>query len=290
MNNINMLEIKNLKKEYDRFSLNINNLSLEKGKVLALIGKNGVGKSTTIKSILGLVEYEAGEILINGMNLKEDEINIKQQIWYVPENIQFYQDIKGKDIGIFLKSCYKNWDNNLFGELCKEFEIDLNKKIKNLSKGNLVKLFLILAVSHHPKLLVLDEPTSGLDPIVRNQILNYLNKIVQEQEIAILFSSHIMEDVEKIANEIAYIDNGMILLNEDKNKIMEDYKIALSRHEDRYLKENSIAFYQDKFLIDYRKNKNYIEERDITILDVTLDKVLEFIINNERRNYESSIS
>lgn len=99
-----------------------------------------------------------------------------------------------------------------------------------------------------------------------------------------------MEDVEKIANEIAYIDNGMILLNEDKNKIMEDYKIALSRHEDRYLKENSIAFYQDKFLIDYRKNKNYIEERDITILDVTLDKVLEFIINNERRNYESSIS
>ena len=92
MNNINMLEIKNLKKEYDRFSLNINNLSLEKGKVLALIGKNGVGKSTTIKSILGLVEYEAGEILINGMNLKEDEINIKQQIWYVPENIQFYSN------------------------------------------------------------------------------------------------------------------------------------------------------------------------------------------------------
>ncbi|WDC83402.1 ABC transporter ATP-binding protein [Caloramator sp. mosi_1] len=199
-----ILEINNLCKNYRKFSLKNINLTLEEGKVLGLIGQNGAGKSTIIKSLLGLISYDSGSILINNQVMTSDSIKLKHDIGYVPENVFLYQDVKCRDFYKFVKSCYKNWDDDLFFKLTKEFDLNLDKKIKELSKGNQVKILIIIAISHHPRLLVLDEPTSGLDPLIRNQVLDCLKRVVVEEKCSILFSSHITEDINKIADTVAF--------------------------------------------------------------------------------------
>lgn len=275
-----MLLIKNLKKAYENFNLNIDYFNIEKGKVVALVGRNGVGKSTTIKSIMGLIKYDSGEIFIDRQKVKSDDASIKQYIGYIPENINFYQNVKGKDVAEFLKKCYENWDSNLFCKLCERFKIDLNKRIKELSKGNIVKMFLVFAVSHHPRLLILDEPTSGLDPIVRNQILEYLEELVLNEKTSILFSSHIMDDVNKIADRVVYINNGKIILSEDKAKIINNYRVIKYNDSNEPIPQHAIAIYKNQIMVDCTKNNN-IKEKSVDAKPVDLDKVLEFIVEGK---------
>lgn len=218
-----ILEVKDLNKSYKKFQLKNINLLLERGKIMGFIGPNGSGKSTTIKSIMDIISYDNGTIMIDKKNMKDNEIELKQLIGYVGEHLDFYEKVKLDKIYKFTRKFYVNWDENLFKALIKRFDIDLDKKMKDLSKGMVVKFSLAMALAHHPKLFILDEPTSGLDPVVRHVLLEILSKTVRDEHASILFSSHITEDIVKIADEVVFIYDGEIKLVENKATILEDY-------------------------------------------------------------------
>ena len=205
----NVLEINNLSKKYEKFELKNINLKIPEGSILGLIGQNGAGKSTIIKSIMNIIPYDSGSIKINGNNVNiKNEISIKEEIGYVGEHLDFYPDVKLRQIYKFTCKFYRNWDESLFNRLIEIFNIDIDKKIKELSKGMVVKFSLAMALSHRPKFLLLDEPTSGLDPVIRSELLDILSEEVKSRKCSILFSSHITEDIIKIADTVAFIDNG----------------------------------------------------------------------------------
>lgn len=219
----NMLEINSLNKSYPKFELKNINLAIKKGEIMGFIGPNGAGKSTTIKSIVNIIPFDRGKITIDGKDLSSNEIEIKQDIGYVGEHLDFYEKVKIRKIYKFTRKYYKNWDESLFADLVKRFGLDLDKKMNELSKGMIVKFSLAMALAHHPKLLILDEPTSGLDPVVRNDLLEMLLEIVKNERCSVLFSSHITEDIAKIADKVAFIYDGEIRLIAEKKAILERY-------------------------------------------------------------------
>lgn len=224
MSNEYILKIENLNKKYDTFSLKNINLKLEPGSIMGFIGANGAGKSTTIKSILNIIQYDSGKIFINNMESKKHSIEINQDIGYFGDEINLYSDSCARHVYKFIKKFYRNWDDDIFNNLINTFNLNINKKIKEFSRGMKVQFMLSLALSHHAKLFILDEPTSGLDPIIRGQILDTLYNTVKAENASVLFSSHITEDIQKIADKITYIDSGKILLSDSKDNILNMYK------------------------------------------------------------------
>lgn len=222
----NILEIKNLNKKYKEFELKNINLSLPQGMIMGLIGENGAGKTTTIKSILNLVRIDSGEIKIFGLDFKKDEKQIKENIGVVLDNSFLSEYLTCKDINKIMKKIYKTWDEELFFNYSKNFNLPLDKNSKEFSNGMKMKLKIAVALSHKPKLLILDEPTSGLDPIARNEILDIFQDFIQNGENSILVSSHITSDLEHIADYITFINNGEIIFCKNKDDLIEKYGIA----------------------------------------------------------------
>ncbi|AZR74356.1 hypothetical protein BBF96_13740 [Anoxybacter fermentans] len=221
-----ILTVKNLCKKYDTFYLDNIGFELEEGTITGFIGRNGAGKSTTIKLILNIIKFDKGEVFYRGEKFCDKRIDIKRKIGYVGEHQNFYENIKIKNIYKFVKGVYKeSWNDEKFKYYINSvFDIDLNKKMKELSKGMKTKFLIALALSHEPELLLLDEPTSGLDPLIREEVLEVLYDCAKKQNMTIFFSSHITEDIEKIAERIIYIDNGKILLDCKKKEIHVRYK------------------------------------------------------------------
>lgn len=222
----NILEIKNLNKKYKEFELKNINLSLPQGMIMGLIGENGAGKTTTIKSILNLVRIDSGEIKMFGLDFKKDEKQIKENIGVVLDNSFLSEYLTCKDINKIMKKIYKTWDEELFFNYSKNFNLPLDKNSKEFSNGMKMKLKIAVALSHKPKLLILDEPTSGLDPIARNEILDIFQDFIQNGENSILVSSHITSDLEHIADYITFINNGEIIFCKNKDDLIEKYGIA----------------------------------------------------------------
>lgn len=219
-----ILAISNLSKSYDDFVLGDINFSLQEGTILGLIGPNGAGKSTTIKLLMNMLKRDSGEIRVFGLDYKSSEIEIKNKIGYVGEEQYFYDDKKVKWIGKFVSSFFKGWDEDKFNYLLQSFNISSNKKIRELSKGMKVKLSLAIALSHNPKLIILDDPTLGLDPVVRHEVLNILHDYAKTKSASVLFSSHITEDLTKIADELIFLIDGQIALQGNKYDILSKYK------------------------------------------------------------------
>lgn len=245
MNNI--LEIKNLTKSYRDFKLNKVNLEIPTGYIMGLIGPNGAGKTTIIKSIMNLIKSDSGKIKIFNKSLKNYEEDIKQNIGFVYESEYFDETLTGKKMKNIIKLFYKNWKDSKFNKYCEIFNLDTKKRIKELSKGMKRKLALAIAFSHSPKLVILDEPTSGLDPVFRNNLMKNLMEIIEDGEASILYSTHIISDLEKIADYITYINNGNIVLSEEKDILLEQYKLIKGKNE--YLekiKPNLIAYKKNK--------------------------------------------
>lgn len=207
-----ILEVKELSKKYDEFLLDNVTFGLDSGKIKGLIGPNGSGKSTTMKLILRIVERDYGDVLFNKTSIYIcKDMSYKEKVGYVGENTDFFINEKLKDIKTFYKSFYKTWDENYYISIINKFELNDNYKMVELSKGMRMKFSLSLALSHKPKLLLMDEPTSGLDPLVRNEILKILKDYAKENETSILFSSHITEDMFKIADDLLFIYKGKII-------------------------------------------------------------------------------
>ena len=218
-----MIEVRNLNKSYKRFKLENASFVLRPGKVTGLIGANGAGKSTILRSLIGLVKKDSGEILVDGN--KVNDLGEKLKVGYVCQDLKIYSGQKMSEVADFVRDIYKDsWDNDLYEHYLKDvFRFDYDLKIKELSTGMRVKFFLALELAKKPECLLLDEVTSGLDPMVRDDVLDILLQITRDDNIPVFMSSHITEDLEKIADYIVYIDSGHILLEDTVENIRKNY-------------------------------------------------------------------
>jgi ABC-2 type transport system ATP-binding protein len=231
------LEIRSLRKEFGGFTLKDISLTLDKGYIMGFIGPNGAGKSTTIKLILNLLKRDGGEIRVSGKDNKKHEIEVKNKIGFVLDENYYYEELTVNEMKSMVAPFYKFWDDNVFNSYLKRFDLPPRKKIKDLSRGMKMKFALAVALSHHAELLIMDEPTSGLDPVVRSEFLDILSDLIQKDEVAIFFSTHITSDLDKIADYIAFINNGELIMNTTKDDILDNYGLIRGPKE---LKANEI--------------------------------------------------
>ena len=219
----NCIEIKGLCKSYGDFSLNNINLTLPGGSILGLIGENGAGKTTTIKCILNLIGRDAGEITLLGRDNIREERLAKQDVGLVLDECFFHDTLRPRDMSKILAPAYKTWDESLYRDYLDKFGLPEKKFIKEFSRGMKMKLSLSAALAHRPRLLILDEATAGLDPVVRDEILDEFLGFISDEDHAILMSSHITSDLEKVADYIAYIHQGEVVLSDAKDAILDSY-------------------------------------------------------------------
>lgn len=217
---MNAIELRGLKKSFPDFTLGPVDLAVPEGTILGLIGENGAGKSTTIKLMLGLLRTDGGSITILGQDAKKLD---KNEIGVVLDEPGFPSLLNAKEIRSFLKDIYRNWDDAAWQDYMRRFELPQEKKFSEFSKGMKMKLAIAAAMSHHARLLILDEPTSGLDPVVRDEVVGLLSEFTREPDHSVLLSSHIVSDLEKLCDYIAFLHKGQLLLNEEKDALYEEY-------------------------------------------------------------------
>lgn len=250
------IEIKGLAKSFPGFQMKDLNLQIPKGYITGFIGPNGAGKSTTIKMMMSLMHPDSGEIKIMGQNIQDHAEEIKERIGFVYAENVFYDHLNIKETERLIAPFYKKWDHQKFTDLIQSFGLPKNKKVKDFSTGMKAKLSLAVALSHHADLILLDEPTSGLDPIVRKEILNILYDIIQDESKTIFFSSHITTDLEQIADYITFIYDGSIILNEEKDNLLQHYRLVKG----------------DQKLLEHDRLKDYLiglEKRDTGSIALT---------------------
>lgn len=274
------IRINNLMKNYMDFSLGPINMDVPKGCMVGYIGENGAGKSTTIKAIMGLVNQDSGNIEILGQDNKNPEL--MEKIGVVFDDINLPNDMNVREVGVFCKLSFKNWEENKFHFYLEKFKLPKDKKVKNLSRGMKMKLSLSIAMSHKAELLVLDEATSGLDPVVRDEILDLLLDFLQDDNHTILISSHILSDLEKTADYIAFLHKGKILFMEEKDVLVEKYGLC-SVDEKTYQNLDSNAIIGKRkhaFGIDLLVKRNLMPE-GIEIQKPSIEDIMVYIIKGE---------
>ncbi len=223
---MNVITIKNAVKSYDKFSLNIENLEIQKGYITGIIGRNGAGKTTLIKSILGITEHDSGEIKIFGKSMKGNEHELKNKIGVMWGHSGFYAGVTLKRMTKMIKRFYSDWDENAYKSYIEKFELDESKKYKELSMGMCAKYSIVLALSHNAELIIMDEPSSGLDPIAREELMDIFAELIAQKEITIVISTHITSDLDRMADYIVMIDGGKVLLNMPKDELIETHRIV----------------------------------------------------------------
>ena len=217
--NAHALEIKGLRKEYTDFVLEGMDLTIERGKIMGLVGENGAGKTTAMKAMLGIIRADGGTIRFFGKELSGDCAENKNDIGVVLGEVNFYETMTPEQAGKVCGGIYKNWDEKRFKDSLGRMNVAMNKKIKDFSKGMRIKLALASALSHQAKILILDEPTSGLDPVAREEILDEFKAFTEDGQGAILLSSHITSDLEKIADDITFIHKGKVIFTKSRREL-----------------------------------------------------------------------
>ena len=228
---MNAIEINNLRKDFDNFSLKIEDLKIPKGFVTGFIGPNGSGKTTTIKLILSMLKKDSGSVKLFNQEYEGDDLSLKEHIGYVGEFNGYLQESKLSRIKKSLCLFYKNWDEKLYNRYMKEFELDENKIYKELSKGQQKKFEIVMTLSHRPKIIIMDEPTANLDPLVRNEVLEMLQERIEEDNATVFFSTHITSDLDKIGDYLVFIYKGKIFLADDKDSILQNHVIVKGNNE-----------------------------------------------------------
>ncbi|MCD8036653.1 MAG: ABC transporter ATP-binding protein [Clostridiales bacterium] len=222
---MNALEIDRLTKRYSNFTLGEVSFCLPEGTIMGFIGENGAGKSTVINLITGAVKKDSGTIKIYGKNTEEMNKSDWEEIGTVIAECGFPSELRLQDVNSILKSIYKNWDESKFFYYTDRFSLNKKGRIKDYSSGMKMKLEIAIAFSHGAKILILDEATNGLDPSARLEILDMLMDFIQDERCAVLISSHIISDLEKICDYITFIHGGKILFSEEKDKLLEKYVV-----------------------------------------------------------------
>ena len=221
---MNALTVEGLTKTYPSFTLDHVSFTLKKGHIMGLIGKNGAGKSTTLKSILNLVSPDAGKIELLGMPFPARETDCKQKTGVVLGGIDFYRQKRLETITAATRRFYRDWDQAAYERYLNEFSLDSRKKVEELSAGMRVKYLIALALSHGAELFLFDEPTSGLDPVSRDELLELFQALAADGTRSILFSTHITSDLEKCADDITYIKDGKVLASDEKSAFLRSFQ------------------------------------------------------------------
>ncbi len=271
-----LLKVENLSKSIDN-KKNLDNLNFEinEGEIVGFIGENGAGKSTTFKTLLNLISKDEGLVLFFNEDL-DLNINLKNKIGTVFDAINLPSDLTAKQLNNVFQEIFSEWNQNEYFDLLKEFDLPLNKKVSTLSRGMSMKLSVSISMAHNAKVLLLDEATGGLDPVSRNKLLEKLQVYNEINNGAILLSSHILGDVQKIATHLIILKKGKIILKDSKENIMQNY--AVVEVEDSNIVEKNIIIYQTtlhnnkkKILISDRSNipKN-IEYKAIDLEEMVL--------------------
>lgn len=223
---MNAIEIKDLCKTYGDFTLDHLNLTLPGGCIMGLVGENGAGKSTTIRLMMQMIQKDEGTITLLGKNVDEMDPLTKEDIGVVMDEVGFPLCLKTEEIGKIMQMTFHNWDQKRYEQLIHQFHIPDNRQFKDFSRGMKMKAGIAVALSHHAKLLILDEATSGLDPVVRDEVLDILNEFTRDENHSILISSHIVSDLEKCCDYIAFLHHGKLILCEEKDVLLASYGIV----------------------------------------------------------------
>ena len=277
---MNAIEIRQLSKSLDKFTLRIDELDIKKGFITGFIGPNGSGKTTTIKLIMNMLNKDNGTIKVFDKEYKVDDLSIKEIIGYVGDISGYMKESKFKDIKKSIASLYKNWDENLYHYYLNKFEINENKVYKESSKGQQKKFELILALCQHPKLIIMDEPTANLDPIVRNEFIDVLQEQIEKEGVTVFYSTHITSDLDKVGDYLVFIYKGKMILTGDKESILESHKIIRGRKEllDNETKKALISYKENAFgfdglTADYKKAFEIFGE-EVVYDKATLEDIL----------------
>lgn len=239
----NAIEMKHVTKKYASFQLEDVSLTLPSGCIMGLVGENGAGKSTTIGLIMGSIRRDAGEIFVLGQdNTKKEFDAVKEDIGVVLDEAYFPEVLNAVNVNQIMKHTYQRWDEKQYFDYIKHFSLEEKKMFKDYSRGMKMKLAIAVALSHKPKLLILDEATSGLDPIIRDEILEIFNEFTREEDHTVLLSSHIISDLEKISDYIAFLHQGKLLFCEEKDRLLEEYGILqVTEEEEKDIPKEAIA-------------------------------------------------
>lgn len=226
------ISLKDVTKRYPKFTLDHINMEIPRGSIVGLVGENGAGKTTLIKAILQMIFLQEGEIYFDGRKMEEAMPQWKDQVGVVLTGVDFAGQMNAREMGKCMRHIYGQWQDGLFEKYLADFQIDGHEKIKNYSKGMKKKLDLAIALSHQAKVLILDEATSGLDPVVRDDILDILLEFIQDEEHTVLISSHIISDLERIADYIAFLHAGKLQFYMDKDKLLYHFGVLRCTDED----------------------------------------------------------
>ena len=276
---MNAIEVNHMYKKIGDFQLQDLSFNVEQGTVMGFIGQNGAGKTTTIKCILNSLKITTGNISIFGKNHGEHELDIKENIGVVFDELHVPDSLNAIDLDKFYGNVYKRWDRSYFFNLLERLDVSKYTKVKDLSRGMKMKLSLALALSHHPKLLILDEPTSGLDPIVRDEVLDILLGFMEDESHSILFSSHITTDLEKIADTITFIHKGKIVFSESKDVLLYEYGLWKGTEEQakEIPSQAILGKRKSAFGLELLVNRNYVSPA-FTLEKPTIDDIMIFFV------------
>lgn len=282
------IQITGLSKAYKDFTLNNVNLSLPKGSIMGLIGENGAGKSTAIKAMLDIVRRDSGTIRILGEDLDTGGKSIREQTGVVLGESHFHEFLNALQVSNIMRRIYTHWDAKLFHHYLGQFSLPEKKKIKEYSKGMMMKLSIAAALSHHPRLLILDEATSGLDPAARDEILDIFFGFIEDGEHSILISSHITSDLDKVADYITMIHQGEILFTQEKDVLLEDMGVVKCREDvlNRLTDLDKVGIrrsaYQAECLVRHRKD---VQERypELVVDRTNIEEIMLFYIRGQKQ-------
>ena len=280
-----VIDVLNLSKRYADFQLQINNLKINEGSIVGLIGENGSGKSTFLNLLLNQIKSEIGNVKIFGLDYVKDECQIKLNLGVILEQNYFPNSFSVQQIERMLEKVYPSWDKKLYHNLIDEFDLPTNKPISNFSRGMLVKLSFAATLSHHPRLLIADEATSGLDPIVRREILSMLKEFVNNNQMTVLLSSHILSDLEQVANYFIFMENGNILLKGSQGELLNHYAIK-TEITDLPLKNIKYKLYQDN-MVQYLVE---VSQESVDYIDyASLEEIFLFLVKGVKIDERTSL-
>ena len=283
----NAIEIKNLTKRYDGFTLDNVSFNVPKGSIMGFIGQNGAGKTTTINSLLNILKWDSGEIRLLGKEMPEHEYEVKEQIAAIFDMLPFNDDLSARQLTKIMSGIWKEWDAERFENYLDRFQLPYKKKFGQFSKGMKMKLQIAAGLSHNAKLLIMDEATTGLDPVVRNEILDIFLEYLQDEDNSILMSSHITSDLEKVADMVTFIDKGKILITGIKDEILDSHGVVKCSKKD--LKDFEREDYISARVTDFGAEV-MVSDRDkaskkfsgAVIDKTTLEEIMLFYVNQSK--------
>ncbi len=286
----NAIEIRDLTVKYDGFTLDSVSFDVAKGTIMGFIGQNGAGKTTTIKALLNIINRDGGTIKMLGLDNLKDEVEVKQQISAVFDELPFQDELNAKNINTMMKNIYTEWSTETFNDYLDKLSLPSKKKIGDFSKGMKMKLQIAVALSHNAKLLIMDEATTGLDPVVRNECLDMFREYLQDENNTILMSSHITSDLEKIADSVTFIDKGNLLLTGYKDNILETHGIIKCTKDD--YKSIDAADIVSCRLTDFGAEV-MVSDKDackskysgVILDDTTLEEIMLYYVNAKKKEW-----